>query len=505
MASNAIDRYRQDRSPEAFDRLVAEHWPMVLSVCRGYLADAHEAEDATQDTFIKLIRGIDTIETNLEGWLSTTAKRTCIDRVRRRYRQRMFGIDEADVLPAEAGATNAWTAALGRLDEALGHIDAASRDLLIERFLRQTPLRVLAGSYNTSVPTMSRRCAAAIRQLAEVFDDMGMVRMDDAALAQWLMKTDSYHVGGQGDGHDLRCGAFKPDRDPLGRFSPPQHAPPPPGWNRPIRIGVMVSLTNITTIGFTGDYMDHHPPLASLLHLRHPGYELFAVIDPGSGDRGPIEYSIRDYEIHGGLMTWADRDALASLDVIVIGASHRVPPGAIESIHAAVRAGVGLYNEYHLSFDPSDGRTASDPRMLDLMLSDSEQYKHCVCRTHAMKRPAHVVREHPIIAGLGRGETLQLTACGAIFTPKPTATVLIERDDAVLPTFVHVPGMAPQRIVPLVIGQLGHGRIVYNNSGYNHKSLQHHPALSDMFVTNCINWLAEPRRGGDAAAEYETS
>ena len=53
-----LDRFLAGESAEAaFEALVDRHGPMVRSVCRSVLRDAHEADDAFQATFLVLARG----------------------------------------------------------------------------------------------------------------------------------------------------------------------------------------------------------------------------------------------------------------------------------------------------------------------------------------------------------------------------------------------------------------------------------------------------------------
>ena len=74
----------------AFAALVARHGPMVRRVCRGLLADPHDADDAFQATFLVLARKARSIRQpeRLAGWLHGTAhrasKRLRADLARRR-------------------------------------------------------------------------------------------------------------------------------------------------------------------------------------------------------------------------------------------------------------------------------------------------------------------------------------------------------------------------------------------------------------------------------------
>ena len=63
---------------QAFAALVERHGPMVLRVCRGVLADPHDAEDAFQATFLVLVkkaRGL-WVNDSLGPWLHQVALRT---------------------------------------------------------------------------------------------------------------------------------------------------------------------------------------------------------------------------------------------------------------------------------------------------------------------------------------------------------------------------------------------------------------------------------------------
>ncbi len=82
---------RRDAAAElAFAALVERHGPMVLGVCRRILADAHEAEDAFQATFLVLVRqaGSIRVDGSLGRWLYGVAKRVSVHaRANNRRRQ----------------------------------------------------------------------------------------------------------------------------------------------------------------------------------------------------------------------------------------------------------------------------------------------------------------------------------------------------------------------------------------------------------------------------------
>jgi RNA polymerase sigma-70 factor (ECF subfamily) len=68
-----------------FRLAVAQHHRAIYRVCYGILRDAHEAEDITQETFLRYwqlsgeVRGV-------KAWLITVARNKCLDRLRGRKR-----------------------------------------------------------------------------------------------------------------------------------------------------------------------------------------------------------------------------------------------------------------------------------------------------------------------------------------------------------------------------------------------------------------------------------
>lgn len=64
-----------------FRLAVAQHHRMIYRICYGILRDAHEAEDITQETFLRYwqlsgeVRGA-------KAWLITVARNKCLDRLR---------------------------------------------------------------------------------------------------------------------------------------------------------------------------------------------------------------------------------------------------------------------------------------------------------------------------------------------------------------------------------------------------------------------------------------
>jgi RNA polymerase sigma-70 factor (ECF subfamily) len=96
-----VRRYQEAGSNDCFAELFARHRRRVYMACRGFLSDSAAAEDATQETFVRIYRKAHTFQGgNFSGWLMRIAKNVCIDEWRKR---RSEGVVDTELLP-EASA-----------------------------------------------------------------------------------------------------------------------------------------------------------------------------------------------------------------------------------------------------------------------------------------------------------------------------------------------------------------------------------------------------------------
>lgn len=132
---------------EAFGRLYDRHAPVVLSLCRQHALS--EAEDATQETFIRAFRMLDKLESaqKLRPWLYSIAKRVCSER-RRAARRRSHHEDTA-MTRATQERPPAVTIAeqvdrseqLERLGEAMDELTDRERLAIHLHYLEADPIR----------------------------------------------------------------------------------------------------------------------------------------------------------------------------------------------------------------------------------------------------------------------------------------------------------------------------------------------------------------------------
>src|SRR5262249_48887628 len=118
-----LARFAATRDEAAFEVLVRRHGPMVWGVCVRTLADATDAEDAFQATFLVLAQragGIGRREL-LANWLHGVARRTALKacglRARRQRRERQVA-----AMPEPHAVQDAWKDIRSDLDAELARL-----------------------------------------------------------------------------------------------------------------------------------------------------------------------------------------------------------------------------------------------------------------------------------------------------------------------------------------------------------------------------------------------
>jgi RNA polymerase sigma-70 factor (ECF subfamily) len=88
-------------TPPSWDDVVREHADRVYRLAYRLTGNRHDAEDLTQETFIRVFRSLASYQPGtFEGWLHRITTNLFLDMVRRRARLRMEGLPEdTDRLP----------------------------------------------------------------------------------------------------------------------------------------------------------------------------------------------------------------------------------------------------------------------------------------------------------------------------------------------------------------------------------------------------------------------
>jgi RNA polymerase sigma-70 factor (ECF subfamily) len=98
MATKQVERAVDDRAlvlafqagdRGAYDVIFRRYGPMTQRICRRYLINPHDAEEATQETMIRVLRSLPTFNGSyaLRAWVARIATNLCLDRLRQEGRR----------------------------------------------------------------------------------------------------------------------------------------------------------------------------------------------------------------------------------------------------------------------------------------------------------------------------------------------------------------------------------------------------------------------------------
>lgn len=155
-------------SKAPFERIVAEHGPAVLRVCRALLRP-EDAQDAWSETFLAALRAYPELpgDANVQAWLVTIAHRKAIDLLRGGARRAVPVGDLPERsstlgLPAEP-ADDLWAAVRALPDR--------QRHAVVHHHVAGLPYREVAEIVGGTPEAVRRAAADGIRSLRRALSD----------------------------------------------------------------------------------------------------------------------------------------------------------------------------------------------------------------------------------------------------------------------------------------------------------------------------------------------
>ncbi|MFK7760089.1 MAG: RNA polymerase sigma factor, partial [Phycisphaerales bacterium] len=128
-----------------------------------------DAEDAAQETFLKLARHAGSIRSHAGAWLHAAAMGCSIDLMRRaesrRRAERVAGVVERTEQVDRSAEYALWSEIEPMLDEAIASLDVADRELIVGRFLCDRSQHEMAVELGVSDGTVQRRTTKALGKL----------------------------------------------------------------------------------------------------------------------------------------------------------------------------------------------------------------------------------------------------------------------------------------------------------------------------------------------------
>lgn len=173
-----VARYR-DGDNSAFDEMVTLYWDRIFSRAFKLLNNREDAEEVTQDTFIRARKGLENFrgEAAFSTWLYQIATNLARNKYWywwRRKRGASLSIDQSlaedssltlcDLLPAEGqtpGEATVTQEFIDRVGTCMHHLSPKHREILILRNVKDLSYEEIADELGISVGTVKSRIARA--------------------------------------------------------------------------------------------------------------------------------------------------------------------------------------------------------------------------------------------------------------------------------------------------------------------------------------------------------
>jgi RNA polymerase sigma-70 factor (ECF subfamily) len=160
---------------EAWEQIVRQHWRKVFNLAYKFVGRHDEAEDLTQDIFLKIFKALHTFDrrANFQTWLISISRNLCIDHYRsvRKERQTMArDIDANDLAPVSPDR-----GPYGQLEQldlkdtikrALAHLPPALREAVMLRDLQEFSYQEIAAKLRLPEGTVKSRINRGRLELA---------------------------------------------------------------------------------------------------------------------------------------------------------------------------------------------------------------------------------------------------------------------------------------------------------------------------------------------------
>ncbi len=164
-----------DGDQAAWDTIVSTYWRKVFNVAYRFVGSYDEAEDLTQDIFLKVFRSLSTFDrrANFQTWLISVSRNFCIDRYRSGRRDRQVFAREVDPSTVQAEAPGpAADARIERHDriallrEALRALSPTLRTAVLLRDIHELSYQEIAEQLGVAEGTVKSRINRGRAELA---------------------------------------------------------------------------------------------------------------------------------------------------------------------------------------------------------------------------------------------------------------------------------------------------------------------------------------------------
>lgn len=175
--SEIIAEYCESKSSLAANSLIRKYQSFVYSIALRYLNNHHDAEDVSQDVFIKALKNLDKFnqKSSLKTWLYSIAANTSKDFLRKKNLLKIFTFSK-DNFP-DIRVDNDFIDKLDkqefnfRLLDFIKQLPERQREIFALRYFDDIPYKELSEQFNISVGSLKATYHIALKKIIKEFKE----------------------------------------------------------------------------------------------------------------------------------------------------------------------------------------------------------------------------------------------------------------------------------------------------------------------------------------------
>lgn len=175
MENRVLIKYIREGDKRGWNMLIDRYSRTVYNLAFNFCGSSDDANDLTQDIFIKIYKNIDKFDENLNisSWIMRISKNHCID-YWRKNKKNNFRIDLEDNLVKDEHSPEEnliKSGDLNKLREKMLQLKPDARSLLILRDIQDHSYQEIADSLEIPLGTVKSKINRARIQLARLYED----------------------------------------------------------------------------------------------------------------------------------------------------------------------------------------------------------------------------------------------------------------------------------------------------------------------------------------------
>ncbi len=170
-----LRRFASQGEIEAIKSLILKYRDLVYVTCRRRLDSDADAEDATQQVFLALLKNAEKIHTNISSWLYRCAVSQAASTIRSRQRRLRCEREKARMTDKPRRKDELERKeAIVILNECLRELDPTHREVILQNIALQRPQKEIAASLGVTQQAVAKRIGKALTQLRRMLIRKGV-------------------------------------------------------------------------------------------------------------------------------------------------------------------------------------------------------------------------------------------------------------------------------------------------------------------------------------------